>query len=98
MDYETPSYCAFSYFINEEIKESAQDIFKAVMAYIGRADGVDLQNVDTIISWPASFKGWLGLQILKRKEHFQVLFLKVFFFCYGTFFTAPISFPISFYV
>lgn len=45
MDYETPSYRAFSYFINEEIKESAQDIFKAVMAYIERTDGVDLQHL-----------------------------------------------------
>lgn len=45
MDYETPSYRAFSYFINEEIKGSAQDIFNAVMAYIERADGVDLQHL-----------------------------------------------------
>lgn len=45
MDYETPSYRSFSYFINEEINESAQDIFKAVMAYIERTDGVDLQHL-----------------------------------------------------
>lgn len=45
MDYETPSYRSFSYFINEEIKESAQDIFKAVMAYIEKADNVDLQHL-----------------------------------------------------
>ena len=36
MDYETPTYRSFSCFINEEIKESIQDIFKAVMEYIGR--------------------------------------------------------------
>ena len=45
MDYETPSCRAFSYFINEEIKGSAQDIFNAVMAYIERAAGVDLQHL-----------------------------------------------------
>lgn len=45
MDYETLGYRAFSYFINEEIKGSAQDIFNAVMAYIERADGVDLQHL-----------------------------------------------------
>ena len=45
MDYETPSYRSFSYFINEEIKGSAQDIFKAVMAYIEKADHVDLQHL-----------------------------------------------------
>lgn len=45
MDYETPSYRAFSYFINEEIKGSVQDIFKAVMAYIETTDGVDLQHL-----------------------------------------------------
>ena len=39
MDQETPSYRAFSYFINEEIKESAQDIFKAVISYIQAAEG-----------------------------------------------------------
>ena len=45
MDYETPSYRSFSYFINEELKDSAQDIFKAVMAYIEKADSVDLQHL-----------------------------------------------------
>lgn len=45
MDYETPSYRAFSYFINEDIKESAEDIFKAVMDYIVQADNVDLQHL-----------------------------------------------------
>ena len=31
MEYETPTYRAFSYFINEELKEPAEDIFKAIM-------------------------------------------------------------------
>ena len=45
MDYETPSYRAFSYFINEEICESVQDIFKAIMGYIEKTDGIDLQHL-----------------------------------------------------
>ena len=45
MDYETPSYRAFSYFINEEIKESVRDIFRAIMTYIGQTDGIDLQHL-----------------------------------------------------
>uniref|UniRef100_UPI0025A62567 transposase n=2 Tax=Enterocloster clostridioformis TaxID=1531 RepID=UPI0025A62567 len=36
---------AFSYFINEELKGSAQDIFKAVMSYIQTAEGIDLQHL-----------------------------------------------------
>ena len=45
MDHATPSYRSFCYFINEEIKGSVQDIFKAVMSYIEKADGVDLQHL-----------------------------------------------------
>ena len=45
MDYETPTYRSFSYFINEEIQESAQDIFKAVMSYIEKTEHVDLQHL-----------------------------------------------------
>ncbi len=45
MDYETPTYRSFSYFINEEILESAQDIFQAVMTYIEKTDHVDLQHL-----------------------------------------------------
>ena len=45
MDYETPTYRSFSYFINEEIRESAQSIFKAVMTYIEKTDHVDLQHL-----------------------------------------------------
>lgn len=45
MDYETPSYRSFSYFINKEIKETAEDIFKAVMSYIQETEGLDLQHL-----------------------------------------------------
>ena len=45
MDYDTPSYRSFSYFINEEIKGAAQDIFQDIMTYIGEKDGVDFQHL-----------------------------------------------------
>ena len=45
MDYETPSYRSFSYFINEELTDSVQGIFKAIMPYIEKTDGVDLQHL-----------------------------------------------------
>lgn len=45
MNYETPSYRTFCYFINEEIRESVQDIFKAIMCYMEQTDGVDLQHL-----------------------------------------------------
>ena len=45
MDYETPSYRAFGYFINEELKESVEEIFKAVMEYIRKTEHVDMQHV-----------------------------------------------------
>lgn len=45
MDHETPCYHTFGDFINEELKESAEDIFKAVMAYIQEAEGIDLQHL-----------------------------------------------------
>lgn len=45
MDYETPTYRSFSYFINEEIGESVEDIFKSVMSYIKETDSVDLQHL-----------------------------------------------------
>lgn len=38
-------YRCFSYFINKEIKEFAQDIFKVIMAYIEQIDEVDLQHL-----------------------------------------------------
>lgn len=34
MDYETPGYRSFGYFINNEIDGRAEDIFRAVMEYI----------------------------------------------------------------
>lgn len=45
MDYEKPSYRSFSYFINEELKASAQDIFAAVMDYIQEHEHIDLQHL-----------------------------------------------------
>lgn len=45
MDYETPSYRAFGYFINKELHENIEDIFKAVMAYIQKTEHVDMQHV-----------------------------------------------------
>lgn len=45
MEYEQPSYRAFSYFINEEIEGSIEKIFQAVMDYIVRMDHVDLQHL-----------------------------------------------------
>ena len=45
MDYETPSYRAFGYFINEELRESIEDIFKAVMGYIRKTEHIDMQHV-----------------------------------------------------
>lgn len=45
MDYETPSYRAFGYFINEEINGNAEDIFRTVMEYIQKEDGVDMEHL-----------------------------------------------------
>ena len=45
MDYETPSYRAFGYFINEELRESIEDIFKAVVEYIRKTEHVDMQHL-----------------------------------------------------
>lgn len=45
MDYETPGYRAFGYFINEEINGNAEDIFLDVMEYIQKEDGVDLEHL-----------------------------------------------------
>lgn len=36
---------SFSYFINEDVQGSVQDIFKAVMEYIEKEDNVDLQHL-----------------------------------------------------
>lgn len=45
MDYQTPSYRAFSYFINNEIGDRINDIFKAVIRYIKKADSVDMNHI-----------------------------------------------------
>ena len=45
MDRETPSYRTFGYFINEELSDSVESIFKAVMQYIQKVDAVDLQHL-----------------------------------------------------
>ena len=45
MDSETPSYHCFGDFINEELLEGIEDIFKAVMEYIRESDHVDMQHV-----------------------------------------------------
>jgi len=45
MDSKTPSYHCFGDFINEELLEGIEDIFKAVMEYIRESDHVDMQHV-----------------------------------------------------
>lgn len=45
MDNETPSYHCFGDFINEELSEGIEEIFKAVMEYIREKDHVDMEHV-----------------------------------------------------
>jgi len=45
MDNQTPSYRAFGYFINDELLDSVERIFQAVMQYIQNVDAVDLQHL-----------------------------------------------------
>ena len=45
MDSKTPSYHCFGDFINEELSEGAEEIFRAVMKYIGAKDQVDMQHI-----------------------------------------------------
>jgi len=45
MDYEAPSYRAFSYFINEELGARIEDIFIAVNKHIQEKEGVDMQHI-----------------------------------------------------
>ena len=45
MEYETPSYHCFGDFINEELTDKIEDIFRAVMEYIREKEGVDMQHV-----------------------------------------------------
>jgi len=44
-DNDNSAYRSFSYFINEELTDSVQGIFKAIMSYIEKTDGVDLQHL-----------------------------------------------------
>lgn len=45
MDWETPSYGAFGYFIREELQGSIEEIFQAVNARIFEKEHVDLKHV-----------------------------------------------------
>jgi transposase len=45
MDWETPSYGAFGYFIREELQGSIEQIFQAINAYIFEKEHVDLQHL-----------------------------------------------------
>ena len=45
MDYETPSYRAFSYFINEELEAGVEGIFIAINKHIQEQEGVDMQHI-----------------------------------------------------
>ena len=45
MDYETPSYNTFRYFIQTELQESAEEIFQAVTKHIFLKEHVDLQHL-----------------------------------------------------
>ncbi len=45
MDSETPTYHCFGDFINGELTEGIEEIFKAVMEYIREKDHVDMQHV-----------------------------------------------------
>ena len=45
MDSKTPSYHCFGDFINEELLTGIEEIFKAVMKYIGVQDHVDMQHL-----------------------------------------------------
>ena len=45
MDYETPSYRTFGNFIAEELTESIEEIFLAVMEYIRKEEQVDMDHL-----------------------------------------------------
>lgn len=45
MDYERPSYHCFGDFINEELLESIEKIFRAVMKHICEKEHVDMQHI-----------------------------------------------------
>lgn len=45
MDYETPTYKTFGNFINENLIDIAEEIFKDIIKYIARKDNVDLNHL-----------------------------------------------------
>ena len=45
MDYERPTYRCFGDFINEELLESAEEIFRVVMKHICEKEHVDMQHI-----------------------------------------------------
>ena len=45
MEYETPTYKTFGNFINKNLTERAEDIFKKIMTYIVQKEGVDLNHI-----------------------------------------------------
>lgn len=45
MDYETPSYGAFGYFIREELQESIDKIYDAITKQIVKEEHIDLQHL-----------------------------------------------------
>lgn len=45
MDYETPTYKTFGNFINKNLTDSVEEIFKAITAHIIQKEGVDLNHL-----------------------------------------------------
>ena len=45
MDYDTPTYKTFGNFINKNLIESAEDIFREITAHIEEKEGVDLNHL-----------------------------------------------------
>ena len=45
MDYETPTYKTFGNFINQNLTESVEEIFKAITSYIIQKENVDLNHL-----------------------------------------------------
>ena len=45
MDHEIPCYRSFSYFIREELTDTVEDIFRAILGQIQRTEGLDLDHL-----------------------------------------------------
>ena len=45
MDYETPTYKTFGNFINDNLTDSAEEVFNDIMRYIAHKDNVDLNHL-----------------------------------------------------